>query len=215
MSEFRTWFVESVKFAVTVLIFLIFEKLAPTFHGLIVDFMKQALLALIAGAITYGVTEVFFGRPTAELRWCVRNEIVASGTPELAIRPGGKQGLQLQLHVVGGSGLARWVYARTRTRPMELTITLHPRDLVIPSKQRFGQDVRVVGHKIIFVRANGLKEGLNDTIEVAFRKRHDGAAMTSPLEFSTELRSTSHSRIPFGRLVKIHSSVDGFTVRAA
>ena len=148
-------------------------------------------------------------------RSCIRNEIVAFGTPELAILPGGKQVLQLQLHVVGGSGLARWVCARTRTRPVELTITLHPRDLVFPSKQRFGQDVRIVGEKITFVRSHGLKEGLNDTIEVAFRKRLDGAAMTSPLEFSTELRSTGHTRIPFGRLVKIHSSVDGFTVRAA
>jgi hypothetical protein len=207
--------VESVKFAITILVFLVFEKLAPTFHALLVDVLKQTFLALIAGAITYGVTEVFFGRPTAELRWCIRDEIVAFGTPELTIRPGGKQVLQLQLHVVGGAGLARWVCARSRTRPMELTITLHPRDLVIPSKQRFGHDVRVAGNKITFVRTNGLKEGLNDTIEVAFRKRLDGAAMTSPLEFSTELRSTSHTRIPFGRLVKIDSSVDGFTVRAA
>ncbi|MDV6271121.1 hypothetical protein [Rhodococcus globerulus] len=215
MIEFRAWLAESVKFAVAIFVFIVFEKIAPTFNALYVDVLKQAALALIAGAITFGLFDVILGRPTVELRWCIRDEVVATGTPELVIAPGARQILQLQLHGVGRPGLATWICKLSEKRPMEVAIVLRPQNLVTMTKQQFNDTVHVTPHKIVFERATGVHTGMNDSIEIAFRKRIDGAAMAAPLEFSTTLRTTAPTKIPFGKLVKTGSSIDGFIVRAA
>ncbi|QTJ64955.1 hypothetical protein HYG77_04650 [Rhodococcus sp. ZPP] len=213
MSKLRIWFEESIKFAICVGVFRLFEWKAPEFDAMWADVLKQILLALIAGVITYGIFEVALGRPTVHLMWYLKEEVLAIGRPDLPIPVNGRRVIQLQFHAAGTTPMSRWVCAWTIGRPLDLVLSFRPTGLVALSKQSYAPEVDVTPSQITFHINNGLRIGVNDSVEIAIRPLASGPMMAAPLDFSARLRPAS-TRIPFGRLVGIDKGVDGFQVRS-
>ncbi|WP_139812331.1 hypothetical protein [Prescottella equi] len=97
----------------------------------------------------------------------------------------------------------------------EIVLGFRPGSLVALSKQSFADDIDVHPSEVIFRPRQGLVPDIvNDSVEIAFRKRSDGQHMPATLDFSVKVRTAS-TRVPFRWLMLIDKGVDGFQVRSS
>lgn len=211
-----TWttFAESIKYAVTIVVYNFTKDLPPDFDNQHIDALTSVFVALASGLVTLMLFNILIGFPKVELTWVIGLEPPANSRPELTHR---ETGICFRYVVTADTYLARWILSRTTKHLVEAQLQFSPIENLRVRKQRYGRETVLNGGCLTTRFKNGLSQGPGADGEISLHLK-EPRSISTQIDCSLAIRPLIKGKrkwraVLLSKCFKTDATIQGFAMK--